>query len=358
MKVLFIARTYPPKIGGMQRFCSDFYHNYRKLGNIDLLANTDGYVGMPIFVLKLLFALIFRSRKYDVIHFSDAVLSPMIVLGRLFSRAKISFTVHGLDIVYSRFGYQKFILPFLKKADKVFAVSQHTREQCEQRGVPDGKLMVIPNCINSKYFNLSSQADQTALIKKFDLRLGRKKVLLTVGRLIKRKGHLWFLSQVFNRLPDDYVYIIVGTGAEYDAIKHNILTLGLSDKVYMLGHVSEDEKKCLYQIADLFIMPNIRVKGDQEGFGIVLLEAGGYGLPVIASNLEGIRDVVFNGKTGYLIDEQDSQAFLNAITSSVNQALPVKDVVIANFECGTIINAYYTEFIRMIAVNIQGVSKA
>lgn len=347
MKLLFIARTYPPTVGGMEKFASDFYENYRKEGKIDLLANTGGKKLIPFFFIRVAFFLIFRSRNYDVIHFGDAVLSPLIVIIKLFSHARVSFTVHGLDVVYSRFGYQKIVLPFLRRSDRVFAVSQFTLEQCKLRGVSSEKLMVIPNCINFEYLNAFSESDTSKVISKFNINIKEKKILLTLGRLIKRKGHAWFLTNVFKDLSDDYIYIIAGLGPEYDAIKQVIEDLGFINRVYLLGYVSEEEKNCLYQISDLFVMPNIVIPGDQEGFGIVLLEAGGYGLPVIASRIEGISDAVLDGKTGRLVNEKDASGFLDAIMDPGIDVSSLKDTVISSFDCGKIAKAYYSEFARM-----------
>jgi glycosyltransferase involved in cell wall biosynthesis len=344
MKVLFIARTYPPSVGGLQKFCIDFYTNYKKIGDIDLLANTGGNIAMPIFVLKVLIALIFRSRNYDVIHFSDAVLASLLPVAKAFSNAQVTFTVHGLDIVYSRFGYQKLILPFLRRADRAFAVSQYTLEQCVHRGFPMDKLKVIPNCINFEYLPSLSQQDKEKIITKFKIDLRGKKVLLTVGRLIKRKGHIWFIKNVLTRLSEEYIYVIAGSGPESDAIKFVIQECGLSGRAYLLGRVSEDEKKYLFQMADLFIMPNISVEGDQEGFGIVLLEAGGYGIPVIASNLEGIQDAVIEGKTGRLLQEGDKQEFINAILHPNIDTTHLKDLVTTKFSCKKTADLYYNEF--------------
>src|SRR5690625_7613993 len=70
----------------------------------------------------------------------------------------------------------------------------------------------------------------------------------------------------------------------------------------MLGRLSEVDLSRLYRGADLFVMPNIPVEGDMEGFGVVMLEAGLSGLPVVASSLEGILDVVEEGNNGHLIE--------------------------------------------------------
>ena len=144
MKLLFITRAYPPLVGGMQKFASEFYKNYQKIGDIDLLANPGGNKTLGLFLFKVIIHLIFNARKYDVINLYDAVLSPLVPIIRLLSRAKISLTVNGLDIVYSRFGYQKIMPYFLKQADKVICISEYTLMQCKLRQIPQDKLSVIP----------------------------------------------------------------------------------------------------------------------------------------------------------------------------------------------------------------------
>jgi phosphatidylinositol alpha-1,6-mannosyltransferase len=140
-----------------------------------------------------------------------------------------------------------------------------------------------------------------------------KFVLLTLGRLIPRKGHAWFIKNVFTQLPENTIYLIAGAGQETQNLRKLRQEYSLDDRVFLLGYVSEEEKACLFQLADLFIMPNIRDENDQEGFGIVLLEAGSYNLPSIATDIEGIRDAVIDSVSGKLIPEGDADAFIKAI---------------------------------------------
>jgi glycosyltransferase involved in cell wall biosynthesis len=326
MKILFITRAYPPLVGGMQKYASDFYNNYQERGEIKLLANSGDKKTILPFFFKVLFFLVLYSRQYDVIHLYDAVLFPLIPIIRFFSNAKISFTVNGLDIVYSRFGYQKLMPFFLKRADKIFAISKYTMKQCEFRGIPREKSEVI---------------------SKFDVSIEGKKILLTVGRLVKRKGHYWFIANVLKNLPVDYIYLIAGVGPEQDSLIELIRELDLTKRVYLLGRVSDEEKNCLYQISDIFVMPNISVKNDQEGFGIVLLEAGRYGLPTIASNIEGIRDAVIDRKTGFLVEEKNAQDFLNAIMNSNIDRSSLSDIIGTYFDWKCLIERYYKEFEKM-----------
>jgi len=352
MKLLFIARTYPPLVGGMERFAYNFYNSYKKLGDIDLLSNPGGTKTLIPFFFKAVYFLIKNSKNYDVTHFSDAILSPIIPVIRVFSKAKISFTVHGLDVVYSRYGYQFLIPFFLRKADKIFAVSHYTLEQCKRLGISSKNLAVIPNCINTEKYPPCSQLEIDKFEKKFNAKLNGKKILLTVGRLIKRKGHAWFIANVFCELPENYIYVIAGFGPEYEHIKNIVQELNLDNRVHLLGHISDEEKNCLYQISNIFIMPNMSVVNDQEGFGIVAIEAGSYGLPVIASDIEGIRDAIIEGSTGHLIKEKDVQAFTKAIMFHNIDTSTLRNRVLSNFDCTEITKRYIREFESLTGKNL------
>jgi phosphatidylinositol alpha-1,6-mannosyltransferase len=134
-----------------------------------------------------------------------------------------------------------------------------------------------------------------------------------VGRQVKRKGVIWFLESVMPRLDPDYIYIIAGDGPELAAIRTRIRANKWGQRVFALGRVTGNVRKILFNTADIFVMPNITVPGDMEGFGIVVVEAGSCGLPVVASNTQGIRDAVVEGKTGYLVAEGDAEQFRDMI---------------------------------------------
>ncbi len=328
----------------MQRFAYDFYHHLKKIADVDLIANPGNRKTFLPFLLKVLCFLVFNSRKYEVIHLYDAVLSPLIPVIRLFSRARITFTVNGLDIVYSRFGYQKLIPFFLKHADKIIAISQDTKEQCRMRGVPLEKLVVIPVGISTEKGIQYSEFQKLQLASRLNLPVEKKKILLSVGRLVKRKGHAWFVSSVMRYLPDSYTYLIVGLGPELNRIRQTIRELDLSNRVFLLGEIAEEDKNCLYQMADLFIMPNISLKTTREGFGIVVLEAGRYGLPVIAADIEGIRDAVIDGKTGRLVREGDDRGFAEAIINPKLDPAAIRELVLSQFNWPDVAKRYYAEF--------------
>jgi len=140
-------------------------------------------------------------------------------------------------------------------------------------------------------------------------------LLCSVGRQVERKGTAWFVDTVMPRLPEDVHYWIAGDGPELDTIENAIARHNLSPRVRLLGRIPNDTLAHLYRGADLFIMPNIPVEDDMEGFGIVLLEAAQCGTPAIAARLEGIQDVISEGVNGHLVDPEDPVAFVEAITA-------------------------------------------
>ena len=89
---------------------------------------------------------------------------------------------------------------------------------------------------------------------------------------------------------------------------------GSKRRVRCLGKISEDELVELYRRGQLFVMPNIVVPGDMEGFGIVMLEAGACGLPTLAADLEGIRDVIDEGINGWFAPTEDADAFASGFS--------------------------------------------
>ena len=195
--------------------------------------------------------------------------------------------LHGLDVTYSNPIYQRIWLErFLVSVDRIFAVSQATADQVIRRGIADTKIKVIPNGVTHPYENrpFKNVGLQTLVGKS----LTGKKILITVGRLVRRKGIDWFVREVMPSLDENIVYIVVGDGPEMSSIKESISERKLGQRVFMTGRVNEEQKWMLLAKAHLFIQPNIRVQKDMEGFGISVLEANLAGLFVIASGLARI----------------------------------------------------------------------
>jgi len=270
---------------------------------------------LPFSLLKAL--LLDRKHSFNNIHLCDGLLAPLGILLKRLTRASVSVSIHGLDITYKNFFYQLMIPRCVARLDKIISVSRTTRKECQRRKIPVQKCVVIPNGIRPNELYLSEPIDelQTKLEKITGRVIRNRKILVTVGRLVKRKGVAWFIDCVMPHMNSSYIYVVAGDGPEFNRIQQVVSRRNLENRVLMLGRVSNGIHKVLLNASDIFIMPNNTVVNDIEGFGIVILEAGSCGLPVVASNLQGIKDAVIDGKTGCLVNEGDVAGFLKQIKS-------------------------------------------
>lgn len=132
-------------------------------------------------------------------------------------------------------------------------------------------------------------------------------VLVTVGRLVARKA-VDQLIEVMARLNQDNAHLLVmGTGPLEAQLKAQAETLGVAGRVHFLGFVSEEEKFGVLRMADLFVTTS-----QHEGFGLVFLEAMACGLPVICYDFGGQTDFLATGRTGFLIELNEQDAFVAA----------------------------------------------
>jgi glycosyltransferase involved in cell wall biosynthesis len=97
-------------------------------------------------------------------------------------------------------------------------------------------------------------------------------------------------------------------------VKQQIIQLGLESCVHLLGTIPEDELLSWYQHADVFALPSLNVGGQFEGFGLVFLEAGACGLPVVGTSGSGVAEAIHDGETGFLVPQNDADALADAIT--------------------------------------------
>ena len=141
---------------------------------------------------------------------------------------------------------------------------------------------------------------------------GERYKILFVGRHIERKG-IEFLIQAAKLLdPQKFEVRIVGKGNLTDSLKELAQKISAQNVIFT-GPLSPDDLRKEYQESNCFVLPAIiDSKGDTEGLGVVLIEAMQYGLPVVASNVGGIPDVVVDGETGILVPEKDPKALASA----------------------------------------------
>jgi phosphatidylinositol alpha-1,6-mannosyltransferase len=128
--------------------------------------------------------------------------------------------------------------------------------------------------------------------------------LLTVARLVPRKGHVRVLEAIASlpaALRSTVRYEIVGEGPERDRIERAIRALGLSETVALRGETSDEALRAAFASADAFVMPVVKDKADREGFGLAYLEAAASGVPAIATDMPGVDEAVLDCETGLLV---------------------------------------------------------
>jgi glycosyltransferase involved in cell wall biosynthesis len=343
-EILFITRNYPPQIGGLETYsynlirCFEEHHAVSKI----VLGKSKEHLlwFLPYAFLKAFQKII--QLRIQRVHLCDGMLSPIGVLLRSLLPIKVSVTIHGLDITYRNLFFQSIIPPCVALLDKIICVSRHTQKECVDRGIPAEKIWVIPNGINPSDFQVreSREVCRAESTKRLGIPLEGKKILLTVGRLVPRKGVAWFVKEVMPNLASSYLYLVVGDGPDFKRISLLVRQFSLEDRVFLLGRVTERNRNRLLHSSDVFIMPNIQVDGDVEGFGIAAIEAGSCGLPVIACNMQGLRDAVLHGRTGFLVEAGNTRQFLDRIREMDMDRDTVRSFVVEAFDWQKIYERY------------------
>lgn len=327
MKILFISRAYPPIVGGIENQNYGIAHSLSKIAEVKIVANKKGKKNLPLFLPFITIRSLFIAKKYDMILFGDGVLSPIGAILKFFYPQKtIASIIHGLDITFAHkesiLGkvYRTFNIPSHKKLDKLIMVGNEAAEEAVKVGIPRGKCVFIPNGLFPE--EVYKYHTREEMEKVLGIISADKKIILRTGRFVKHKGQEWFIKNVMPKLPDDYVLVCAGgrvakktAGDEdnYEACVKAIKENGLEKRVILITNIPEKDKLILLNTIDLFVSPNIKVHGSMEGFGITSIEAAVCGRVVLASNLEGLKDSVADGQSGFLIEHENTDAWVNKI---------------------------------------------
>jgi phosphatidylinositol alpha-1,6-mannosyltransferase len=147
------------------------------------------------------------------------------------------------------------------------------------------------------------------------LELGKRPVLLTIARLVPRKGIdsvLEALAAVRRAVPD-LVYVVAGDGPDRERLVELARRLGVDESVRFVGAVEDAELPLWYSLGDVFVMPSRSDPPDVEGFGIVYLEAAACERPVVAARAGGVPDAVADGVSGLLVEPGDRDGLARAL---------------------------------------------
>lgn len=335
-KIIYISHLHPPananleNIGGMQTVSLQLLDNLQRRSDVSVfpLVVESPWQGTELrtlgFLIKLLGTLpnIIQQQQADVVLFSSMVTAAVAPL--LSSRVAVPMVTinHGQDVTLPVRIYQQWVPKIFDHLQGVISVSAATQAASLERGLPSTKSFVLPNALNIEPRSYHQLRSREVLESIFQINLEGKRLLLSVGRQVPRKGHAWFLQQVLPRIQQPIVYLLIGQGPETQRLQYLRAQSACPEQIIMAGQTSAEILQHAYDAADLFVMPNIPVAGDMEGFGVVILEANEARTPVVASDLEGLRDVVQNGRNGFKVAPLNAHQFAQTIDDVLERRLP------------------------------------
>ncbi len=241
---------------------------------------------------------IFKEKSPDVVHVNSSKAGAMGALAaRIAGVKKIIFTVHGLATNEERSFISKIFITIsywvgFLSSHKIIAVSKNIRDSVYRFPFVSGKTTLIYNGIEIPIFFSKEEARK----KIFGKNEVRGAVIGTIAELHPNKGVNYLISafsEILKRKKETRL-VIIGEGEELENLNRMIDKKGLSDKVTLAGHI--DGAARYLKAFDVFVLPSVT-----EALGYVLLEAGAAGLPVVASDVGGIPEVIDGGKTGALV---------------------------------------------------------
>ena len=216
--------------------------------------------------------------------------------------------IYGFDLLKyrGRFPLERLCKMILNVTRRIYTISEFTENLVLSFGVPQEKTQRVPLAVDTdRYHPLRSEKSTS------------DPLILSVGRLIERKGHdvvLRALPGLLKEFPE-LRYVIAGQGPERIALESLAKALGIEQHVQFTGKVSDDELVSLYQNATLLVLPTRAQGASVEGFGLVFLEAAACGLPCIAGASGGVPEAVRHAETGLLVPPEDVTAFSEAVSA-------------------------------------------
>ena len=315
-RILFLARRYPPTIGGIQTHCHALHAQLVQQAQVRLVALGRQSLLHLTWFLPYCSVIAFWAvlcRRVDAIYFADGVAAALAPLLRPLGPARFVTTVYGLEMTYKNPLARTLMQWGVRACDKVVVISEHSHRITAASGVPEAKLEIIYLGVEP----LELAADELAAVKvRFEeehgLRFGQDRILLLFGRQVPRKGMVEFLEKGMPLLNADIRLLICGPPASETArLQARHRELGLEARVVLLGPVPDDVLAMLRTSCDLFLMPNLHIPGDVEGFGQTQLECMYAGTPAVAFAVDALTESVREG--GFLVDPEDYPAFVAQI---------------------------------------------
>ncbi len=305
-------------------------------GNFTKIKLNDHRKEVSLWDICLIFKLLYYRVKYrpDVVHLHS---SKMGVLGRLsFSRKKIVYTVHGFDSIRKAFRRFLIIEKALKnRAFKIVGVSQYDVNILKEENIYKNVECVYNGVVDHYAEELHAEEDE--IIAGLNrIKDSYPKIIMCISRISKQKKFDLFLD-IAKQMPH-YAFVWIGNKKE---------VLGLPTNVYCLGEAHSAFRYLTY--ADVFILPS-----NYEGLPMSMLEALSFGVPIVASSVGGITEIL-DGKNGFAVNNEVSlfSEKINYILSDENiqnkMSVYARQSYLANFTIEKMVDGYKSIFNAIIA---------
>jgi phosphatidyl-myo-inositol dimannoside synthase len=326
-KNLLITLEWPPHYGGVgrmyfnlatampEKFCVWAPEGSDTTGNLEIInlpqLSTSGWPRWRALFFNLRNLLV--RKPYDKIIVGQVfpIGLPVYLLSLWFGY-KYDVFVHGLDVLRPMESWRRrwFLKAILNRANRVLAANKNIGKIVSNFATKATVQVIYPGpFITPDKFPASRAAARLAL------GLDERPVILSVGRLVQRKGHrdvIEALPAVVKQYPNCN-YVIIGQGPELEQISQMANAHGLAESVKMLGATTDDETAKWYAAADVFVLTPFATTNDIEGLGVVYLEAASFGCAIVASRSGGITEFVSDGDNGLLVTERSSQEITAAL---------------------------------------------
>ena len=321
-KFLLCTLEYPPQIGGVANYYYHLKDAWPKQSVLDVLDNSNNKLLFKHSFwpwLKSIVAIFkaWRQEKYTLIVIGQILpLGTSAFLLSFMPGFRYALILHGLDYSLARKNPWKRMISslILKRAKLVIAANTYLQELIVQ----DNPVLKKSSFILNPAANMPNQnliVAKEKLIAKHHLE--NKKVIFSLGRLVRRKGFDYVLKALEDLKDENWVYILSGQGEDETYLQSLIAKHPYRQQIIFLTNLKEEEKWSFLNLCDIFVMPARNIKGDFEGFGIVYLEANLLAKPVIAGDSGGVRDAVVHEQTGLLLDPNN----INEITQAIKLLL-------------------------------------
>ena len=349
MEILFITHKYPPVIGGMEKQSFELTTRMTKNHKVHLHVYSGEGSKLKWFLSlkREVKAILKDNPQIELIHVNDGLMAAACLWLKKYTTIPVVATYHGLDITFPSTIFQNRIVKKMHGLDGAICVSRATSQACLERGFDKDKVYTVLNGVDHDLADVPIDPNFKSKVEnELGIDLKGKKIVLTMGRAVKRKGFSWFLKNVVPGLDENILFFMIGPlntnlglmermvnilphslksklqlmfgmATDVKAITNALDDPKTSDKVFHLGKVSFKDLMQYLALADVFVMPNIKVEGDAEGFGLVALEASLRGAPVVAAGIEGITDAVRDGKNGIQLPSRDAKLWIKTLNELV-----------------------------------------